>query len=215
MKTISSISHKKLIPHIELGIFLLALLAINLPMLTGNMNYNYSFFPDCVAAGEWWRVFTHAFAHISLYHLLIDAGAFIMLYHGLAERSLARRLFYVTFCMLGSLGISMLSPAMKVGGLCGLSGAAHGLMAIGALEMIGAGVKDYRLRNMGLITFGVVVGKSIIEALTGKVMFAFLHLGNVGTPLTLSHAGGVLAGIVAYMLVRRRGLSAGQENNWC
>ena len=206
MKAIASTVNKKAISRIELGVFLLVALLINLPMLSGGSSCGFSFFPDRVIAGEWWRIFTHAFAHISLYHLLIDAGAFILLYRGLTECSWFKRLFYVAFCMLGSLGVSLLSPAMKVGGLCGLSGAAHGLMAIGALEMIGSG--DHSLRNMGVITFGVVVGKSIIETLTGQVMFAFLHLGNVGTPLTLSHAGGVLAGIVAYLIVNRRCSSA-------
>jgi rhomboid family GlyGly-CTERM serine protease len=203
MKLLTTTSRNKLIPRIELGVFLLALLVINLPMLSGNLNYTYSFFPDRVAAGEWWRILTHPFAHISLYHLAIDASAFILLYQGLSERSWGRRLFYGIFCALGSLAVAMLSPAMAAGGLCGLSGAAHGLMAIGALEIIGSETTDRTLRNMGIFTFWLVVGKSIIETVTGKVIFAFLHLGNVGTPLTLCHAGGVLAGIAAYLIVRK------------
>ena len=134
---------------------------------------------------------------------MLDASAFLLLYRGLFESSWLKRVLYVVFCALGSLSASMLSPAMASGGLCGLSGAAHGLMAVSALEIATSSNLDSRLRSVGIISLGVVVVKSIIEVLTGEGMFAFLHIGDVGTPLTLSHAGGVLAGIIAFLALRR------------
>ena len=191
---------------IELTIFLALLLCINLPLFFGQRFSIFAFMPDRVGAGAWWSVLTHPFAHVSWYHLLLDGSEFILLYHGLSERSWTRRAAYVAICALGSLAVSMLSPAMATGGLCGLSGAAHGLMAVSALEAASMKTAKPYLRRAGMISLCLVVGKSIIEAITGEVMFSYLHFGDLGTPLTLSHAGGTLAGIIAFSLfaLRRR-----------
>lgn len=179
-------------------VFLALLLCINLPLLFGQRFSSFAFMPDSVSAGAWWRILTHPFAHVSWYHLLLDGSAFILLYHGLSERSWTRRAAYAAICALGSLAVSMLSPAMATGGLCGLSGAAHGLMAVSALETASMKTGSNALRRAGIIGLCLVVGKSIIEAVTGQVMFSYLHFGDLGTPLTLSHAGGTLAGIIAF-----------------
>ncbi len=43
------------------------------------MNTAVLTFPNIVA-GERWRDFTFPLTHVSLYHLLLDAGAFVLLY---------------------------------------------------------------------------------------------------------------------------------------
>ncbi len=203
MKTIAkNFFTDKIIHRLELWLFLAVICIINIPMLFGHQFYNYIFSPAEVGAGEWWRVITYPFIHVSWYHLLLDVGAFMLLYHGILEPSWLKRVLYVVFCAIGSLGISMLSPEIFDGGLCGLSGIAHGLMAVSALE-IATSSADIKLQRIGIIGLWVVVIKSIIEVLTGKVMFAFLHLGDVGTPLTICHAGGVLTGIIAFVVLRQ------------
>ena len=194
----------KIIRRTELLLFLAAICIINIPLIFGQQFYGHIFFPAEVGAGEWWRILTHPFAHVSWYHLLLDVGAFMLLYRGLLEPSWIKRTLYVLFCAIGSLGISMLSPAIFDGGLCGLSGIAHGLMAVSALEIADSATADIKLRRIGIISLWIVVIKSIIEVLTGKVMFAFLHIGDVGTPLTICHAGGVLAGIIAFVVFRTK-----------
>src|SRR6478735_2634518 len=64
-------------------------------VLFGSPSGTMMFRPDAVAAGEWWRLLTHPFVHVTWYHLLLDASAFFLLYHGLLERKLGRRLVYV------------------------------------------------------------------------------------------------------------------------
>ena len=188
---------------VELYIFAALLFAFNLPLLFGTFSSSFVFTPNLVSAGAWWRVLTHPFVHVSWYHLLLDGSAFLLLYHGLSERSWVRRTAYAVICAAGSLGASLLSPAMTIGGLCGLSGVAHGLMAVSALEAASLETNKRSLRYAGLISLCLVAGKSIIEAVTGQVAFAFLHFGYLGTPLTLSHAGGTLAGILAFIILRR------------
>src|SRR5881396_3714973 len=91
----------------ELSALAAIIVLLNLPLLHSACAVDLIFLPDRVAAGEWWRVFTHWFVHVSWYHLLLDATAFLMLYQGLAGRSAFERLGYVLACGAGSLLASL------------------------------------------------------------------------------------------------------------
>ena len=52
------------------------------------------------------------------------------------------------------------------------------------------------------MTFLVVVGKAAFEALTGRMFFAFLSFGMLGDPVAVSHAGGIIGGLTALLLVQ-------------
>ena len=119
----------------DLHLLTAAILLVNLPLWMGGSAAGlFAFLPGLVAQGEWWRVFTHLFAHISFYHLLLDAGAFLMLYHGLRDVvPVGGRLGLCAGAAIGSLALASLSPSFVLQGLCGLSGTAHGLMAVSGL----------------------------------------------------------------------------------
>ena len=186
---------------LELAFFAVALALLNFPLLSGGFCESMIFFPQRVAMGEWWRVVSHPFVHLTWYHLLLDAGAFLLLYSGLEEQRPLQRIGYVVACAMGSLLVSTLaSPVVQDRGLCGLSGTAHGLMAISALESIKRQSLDGKWCRAGMISLGIVVAKSVIEVLQGHVFFEFLHFGMMGLPIPESHAGGVLSGIVAFLV---------------
>jgi hypothetical protein len=86
--------------------------------------------------------------------------------------------------------------------LCGLSGIAHGLTAIWALEMIYS-EHDRTFNTVGICTLALLVCKSIFEAASGNVIFQSFHMGNVGLPVAVAHAGGVLGGVLAFAETRR------------
>ena len=180
--------------------FIAALIAANFMLLLGRVCEPLIFFPAQLATGEWWRTFTFPFVHVSGYHLLLDAGAFLFLYHGLQETSTRRRLLYVAACAAGSLGVSLLSSPLA-SGLCGLSGIAHGLMAISALEIMRS--DDRTLRHAGIACFLVVVIKSLYEGFTGQIAFNFLHFGSIGNAVAICHAGGILGGITCYAVLKQ------------
>ncbi|MBI4324189.1 MAG: rhombosortase [Chloroflexi bacterium] len=185
----------------ELALFVLLLALFNWPVWRGSAWHSMIFLPAAMQAGEWWRLITHPFVHVSWYHLLLDGAAFLMLYQSLAEQSLVRRLTYVLAVGAGSLLISWwAAPAISMNGLCGLSGIAHGLMAVSALEMVGVGDQQSAQRRVGWATLFLVTSKSALEALTGTAFFSFLHFGLMGTPIAVSHAGGVLGGLCAWLL---------------
>jgi rhomboid family GlyGly-CTERM serine protease len=184
----------------EIWAFTLALLVVNGSLFAGRVCSAFVFSPDQVGAGEWWRAVTFPLVHVSLYHLLLDASAFLMLYQGLQEPSTKRRILYVLACAAGSLGFSLLTSRLG-GGLCGLSGIAHGLMAVTGLELMCS--TDRALRNTGLICFALTLIKSLFEAATGQIAFSFLHLGSVGIPVAACHLGGVIGGGSAFLFFRR------------
>jgi rhomboid family GlyGly-CTERM serine protease len=174
-------------------------------VLFGTPTETMMFRPDAVAGGEWWRLLTHPFVHVTWYHLLLDASAFFLLYYGLIEKQLSRRLLYVIAGAAGSLGLSWLAaPAITTQGLCGLSGIAHGLMAISAVEMMRANARATTEWRLGAFTFALVVGKAAWEAISGHVMFEFLYFRMVGDPITISHAGGIVGALLATLLLPRR-----------
>lgn len=178
------------------------LVLLNVILAAGGIAPRLVFDPAHVRAGEWWRIFTHPFIHVGWYNLLLDAGAFALLFTGLEEPSYARRFLYAAGACLGSLaGALTAGPILAQNGFSGLSGIAHGLMAVQALEILrGAAHGDRRDLRVGLFALALVVGKTIWEAATGRVLFAEYHLGPIGIPIAACHAGGVAGGILAYSL---------------
>ena len=185
----------------ELLFFSLLLVWANTSLLAGRWNHSGAFFPVPLANGEWWRLVTHPWVHVSWYHLLLDGAAFLMLCAELGAWNRWRRLGAIMSGALGSLLAALSSPIVASHGFCGLSGIAHGLMAVSALEMIRANER-YR-RSAGLLALGCVVAKTLIEAFTGNVLLSFLHFGLMGSPVAACHAGGVLGGLIFWLLLRQ------------
>ena len=196
---------------IEWAVLIAAVALANLSLLNGEPAHHLIFLPAAVAGGEWWRIVTHPFAHVTPYHLALDAAAFFILYYGLTEHSMPRRMIYVVGAGAGSLLASLVAaPQVTAIGLCGLSGIAHGIMAISAIEFLVA-ERSSASRTPTIIAGAclvLVVGKSVVEALTGSVVFSSMHAGNIGTPIAVCHAGGVLGALLAYVATRARDLES-------
>jgi len=83
------------------------LIFCNIHLLRGAGAPSLLFFPAAFLSGEWWRLFTHPFVHVTWYHLFLDAGAFFLLYTGLEDERISRRLLYVVACGTCSLVIAL------------------------------------------------------------------------------------------------------------
>ncbi len=185
--------------HWQLWIWVLILAVVNWPLWHGQVRSSLLFLPDAVHDGQWWRIVTYPFVHLSWYHLLLDAGGFLLLWNGLEEKRFPVRLLYGMGAGAGCLLLAFVAePSISFRGVSGLSGIAHGLMAVSALEM---------LRHPGQKTWGwpaliLVAGKSAYELWTGRVVFEFMHMGLCGQPLAACHAGGVIGGLLVFALVQ-------------
>lgn len=187
--------------HIELTAFTLLILLVNLPLFLGHVPARMILDLNGLMQGQWWRLVTHPFCHVSPYHLLLDGSAFLMLYESLSLEHTRDRLKVVLFTGIGSLlGAVMFSDLIAEHGLCGLSGIAHGLMAVVSLEWI----SDHRKRRQGWVLFLIIIGKTVMECVTGDVMFASMHLGRCGLPIVSCHAGGVTAGLLYGLISKWR-----------
>ncbi len=187
---------------VELGVWLALLVISNLHLLGISDPTALVFFPRAVIGGEYWRLFTHAWAHVSSYHLLLDATAFLSLYHALGRLPRAARLGGMLASLFGSVLIAWwASPEVAILGLCGLSGTAHGLMALVCLQRIKTTAHGSWESCIFAAALVGVVAKCLIEILAGGALLASWHFGLIGTPIVICHAGGLL-GALAFWSAR-------------
>ncbi|MFH2068517.1 MAG: rhomboid family intramembrane serine protease [Candidatus Omnitrophota bacterium] len=179
------------------------LLFTNYPLFFGGKTTRWAFYPALVKQGEWWRVFTGLFAHVTWYHLFLDSLPFFLVYLSLDEKRIFYRLFYVILAGAGSLLAGIwFSPLVPEVGLRGLSGITYGIAALGALEMVFRAKKDKIDKTIGAAVFLFLLLIVAYETITGKFPFSFLLFGMVGTPILVCHAGGIVGSVIAYIVVK-------------
>ena len=155
------------------------------------------FYPDKFMNGEVWRFFTQPFAHISLYHLIIDSITFIALYLCF-EGSRLSFIFIVLLSAASSIVFSVLfSDVVYQTGIGGLSGVIHGVAVAYAVQLI------YRKKDraVGFILLLAIIFKCIYELTVNDVLFKNLHFGDVGVSIVQAHAGGAVGGLVAALIL--------------
>lgn len=187
---------------IEIGIFIGLLVALNFP-ISEAWRANFILLPEALRGGEYWRLLTFPWVHISFYHLALDASAFIFLYQSLRSRTFARLQHLILCALFSGLIPLLVDPRIETLGLCGLSGVAHGLIFVCAFEA--ASRSDKRSQQLGLVLFAAALAKTIFEQVTGNVLFADQHFGNVGTPIASCHFGGAIGAIISVLLLKLAG----------
>ncbi len=183
---------------VELAVISGLLLMVNIHLVTGSPDNPFIYRPGESGLGGLAALILHPLVHVSIYHFALDAGAFLFLWSKLQAGFAAR-----TACLLIS-GISsflcliLLAPDAAASGFCGLSGIAHGIMAVFCLEM----AMDRRSRPAGIIGLGLVGAKSAVEVILGHGLFGPMHMGYCGTPVPASHLGGFFGGILGFALAQ-------------
>lgn len=189
--------------RLELIFFSLVLAVSNLTLVSGAVCEPLIFLPEQVAGGQCWRVLTHPFVHVSVYHLLLDGAAFLFLYGQLAESNFWKRLVLFLGCGAGSLAAAWVGLLESSAiGYCGLSGIGHGLMAICLLETLKR-ESDKSINTVFWLLLLGLIGKCLFEAVSGSMLWGGLHFGSIGVPNPLAHGGGVLGGVVSYWLLSK------------
>jgi rhomboid family GlyGly-CTERM serine protease len=193
---------KEMARSFELCAWLMLLLFCNHTLFFGQMADHFVFVPSLVKSGEWYRAVISPFVHVSLYHLILDAGAFLFLWKMIDEDDSRKRWIYLVTCWAGSLLVPLLaSEGVYQLGLCGLSGIAHGLFAVAALEL--TTMSHLRqARPVGFALFTGLLAKVVWEVVTGGAFLAGMHLGPVGTPIVSSHLGGLIGGSLGFAAIR-------------
>ena len=187
---------RRMFKTLDLAVLFIIIVVVNRCLIHGEINQDLMFNPGALADGHWQGILLHPFVHVGWYHLILDAGAFLLLYQSLDMHNPLKKLACAVISGGAGLCAALASPIVMNAGLCGLSGTAHGLMAVSGLEMM----KNSRDRNIGIILLAILIVKTCIEVATGRVMFEFLHFGYYGAPIVATHLGGVLGGILAFAI---------------
>lgn len=186
--------------RLEIIIYAGLIALVNLPIVFGLGIDSMFYLPVKAFGGQAYRFITHPFAHVTFFHLFLDGTAFFLLYAMLADKSSLRRTCYVIVSAVASLAaVTIKMPSLTSVGYCGLSGIAHGLMAVTSLEMILGTDSDTTQKRAGMISLALLIAKSVYEMITGKMMFGFIYGGLIGSPVAVSHIGGVIGGSVMYL----------------
>jgi rhomboid family GlyGly-CTERM serine protease len=189
--------------------FVIVLMICNVHLLHNTSPSSLIYKNELVAAGEWWRIITHLFVHVSWYHLILDALAVGFLWQEIDLKSSTQKILIALTCGGTSLlGTIWFSPYIEQVGYCGLSGVAHGLMFFLGLLWIYGALQKKRTNKSQLAGLGCGVlllllsgAKSVVEVVSGSVVFSELHMGDLGVPIVEAHLGGVIGGAVAFVVL--------------
>lgn len=178
-------------------LFYSAICLFNLHIFGLSFPNNLIFYPSKFIEGSFYSIISYPFIHASLYHLVLDLAAFIMLFDSLNYKT-PSKILIVLFCIIGSALLSCINPLINEIGLCGLSGPTHGLFAVFGLMIA---ENKYR-KPLGIFILIILILKCVFEIIFNDLLFNGLHLGNIGTPIVFCHTGGMIGGILGYYFLR-------------
>lgn len=144
-----------------------------------------------------WPLVTHAFLHIDLTHLVLNAG-FLLAFGTLVERRFGTPGFLVIFCVAAAAG-ALLQAAVKgpTGSIMiGASGAVYGMLGAAVLLMF-TGNLSRRFRS-ALAFVAVIMGINVVVGLisSGGAFFGYEIAWQ-------AHIGGFVAGLLLALLLAR------------
>ncbi|MFQ5654950.1 MAG: rhombosortase [Planctomycetota bacterium] len=155
-----------------------------------------------IAAGEWWRVVTCHWTHLSVDHLIWDAAALGIL-GWLCERRDPRAFRWCLFsaaCAI-PLAIAIAAPELRhYRGLSGIDSALFMMLAVGIIRdaspgAAGGGASRPRARAAGLLVL-LFLAKVIYEVATASTLFVDSAAAGM-VPVPLAHLVGAAVGAAA------------------
>lgn len=144
---------------------------------------------DMINGGEWWRIISSQFVHLSVNHTLLNATGYIILCFGFRKEVSATQEMITLFIAMAGVGFGIYWFNPEIAWYVGLSGAIYGLLVSNA--MIGAKKTPY----LSAFFLFFVVSKIIYEqffALPDRTTEAIIG-GEVAID---SHLYGALSGIL-------------------
>ncbi len=189
--SIASDIFKKKIPYITLGIILINFIIFLLTYLFGKgsedvitlVNFGALYKP-LVLKGEYFRLFTCAFLHIGVWHLVINSYSLYII--GSQLESFLGRIKFLFVYLISALCGSLMSITFGSHVSAGASGAIFGLL--GSLLYFGY---NYR------VFLGNVMRSQIIPLIILNLTLGFLSAGIDNA----AHIGGLVGGLLATMAV--------------
>ncbi len=187
--------------------FLVRVVGIALPEIGGFVRAVFALVPALVAHGYVWQLFTYAFLHAGIGHILINM-LMLWMFGAQLELDWGRRQFleFYFFCVIGA---ALVTVAVSFAGILGLSpyvatvGASGGiyglLMAFGML---------YGDREIFMFPLPFMIKAKYMVAILVLIVIATSLQPGPGGVANLAHLGGLLFGFLYIKFLPRRGLMA-------
>jgi rhomboid family GlyGly-CTERM serine protease len=156
-------------------------------------------------AGDWWRLFTGSWVHLTWAHLALNFGGAALVFVMFTRwvRPLDQTVALLLLGVLTSALLWWMFP--RVQWMVGLSGALHGLFAWNAMTM--TGMRDpnpdgawWRGPRYGFVLLAGVVAKVVMENLRDTPAAYAEWLG--GPVLIEAHQAGIVAGLMLWSVSR-------------
>ncbi|SIS59002.1 rhomboid family intramembrane serine protease [Alicyclobacillus vulcanalis] len=142
-------------------------------------------YPPLVESGQWFRLLSTMFVHVSLWHILVNMISLWTLF--VLEQAVTTPVFIVIYVLSGAVGSLLTLPISPDQVSAGASGAIFGLF--GAMLM---------LAFLGL--FPPYVRNQLLMVLAVNVVIDVMNLGSIGW---MAHLGGLVTGMgVTYVFAK-------------
>jgi rhomboid family GlyGly-CTERM serine protease len=149
-----------------------------------------------IAGGEWWRLFSAHFVHLSLEHAALNALGLVLMWALFARDFRPTAWLLILGASIAAIDIGLWFRDSTVDWYVGSSGVLHGIMAAGTLAHV-------RRRDLdGWILAAFVIVKLSYEQWSGALPFAH----EDGVPVVVgAHLYGALGGLIAALTQKPRG----------
>lgn len=169
---------------VALGIACIALAATGLGGAAARHLLRYE--RDALASGEWWRLVTAHFTHLSLEHAILNALGLALLWMLLARDYSPRAWLLIVTSSIAAIDLGLWLGDSTVLWYVGSSGALHGVLAAGTLAHLRRREPD------GWLLALLLVGKLAYEQWVGPLPFM-----RGATVVVDAHLYGALGGLIA------------------
>jgi rhomboid family GlyGly-CTERM serine protease len=174
------------------------MLALNFGLLTGTPAWGGAFVSalqydrTSILDGQVWRLITGNLVHWSFEHFALDVGAFLVV--GFLYEPIIRRIYpWLMLAAASTVGVVLFLFQPELTIYRGLSGVDSGQFATAlGIECLLAWRQQRRWLWVGPAA-AIFVLKILYECGTGRLFFGTESLGDIGRPVPLSHAAGVVA----------------------
>jgi rhomboid family GlyGly-CTERM serine protease len=147
---------------------------------------------DALANGQLWRTVTGHFVHLSWSHLLLNLGAFFLVWMIVGDRLAPRIWVLVIAVCVAGMGVGFWYMAHELQWYVGMSGLLHGLLMAGLI----VGIRSSPTESLLIGSF--VVAKLVFEQLSGPLPGSASVAG--GAVIVDAHLYGALSGAIIAVL---------------
>lgn len=149
---------------------------------------------DPIIVGQWWRLISGNFVHLSWEHLLMNLAGLVLIWILLSRLLTTTQWLIVILTGSLAVGLGLLAFNPQLDWYVGLSGMLHGMFVVGLINNIRRGYRLEWLLLLGLVL--KLLWEQVYGAMPGSTNLAG------GAVIVDAHLYGAIAGLLASVFIR-------------